>query len=435
METKRILNYAFHLICILGTFFFVGRSLYLYLLDDDTTQLEYYQFHSHNGSIYPSISFCLRFPITLKDDPWKQFINSTNNRTRESTRKCIKNFRRQYRKFIEGNFFSKKFVTADYDNLTVDLYKYVKSYNLYLNGGKTVKWRYQNGTFKMTHAYILKEVYGGNDLKENLPDDFVTTIESLSTYVSFRRYTQKCFTFDTPWIPGEKIEMIDLKINPQVFQQKEGNIPLSSRKFSIHYHFPHQKMTSLTKPNGWVSEITRKTKDYARKHYIGNIEVLRRRNKDGNPCIEGEYDDQITLMAAQEVGCKHPVSKISYQNCSNKEDIEKFNHELYDVDPTIKYLPPCRSLISLSEWQGEESKQCKSFCQTNSKYMWDKKKKEENIARCMDRCEKSQGLGIQIIFNDYIFREVVYSKFLVSNPWSETVVGTLVRLFVESTIL
>ena len=42
--------------------------------------------------------------------------------------------------------------------------------------------------------------------------------------------------------------------------------------------------------------------------------------------------------------------------------------------------------------------------------MWDKKKKEENIARCMDRCEKSQGLGIQIIFNDYIFREVVYSK-------------------------
>ena len=113
-------------------------------------------------------------------------------------------------------------------------------------------------------------------------------------------------------------------------------------------------------------------------------------------------------MAAQEVGCKHPVSKISYQNCSNKEDIEKFNHELYDVDPTIKYLPPCRSLISLSEWQGEDSKQCKSYCLFNDEK--DKKKKEENIARCMSRCEKSQGLGIQIIFNDYIFREVVYSK-------------------------
>ena len=102
MEAKRILNYAFHLICILGTFFFVGRSLYLYLLDEDTTQVEYYQFHGDNGSIYPSISFCLRFPITLKDDPWKQFINSTNNRTRESTRKCIKNFRQ---KFLNSFFF------------------------------------------------------------------------------------------------------------------------------------------------------------------------------------------------------------------------------------------------------------------------------------------------------------------------------------------
>ena len=300
------------------------------------------------------------------------------------------------------------YATADYDDLTVDLYKYVQRYVLYLNGGKKVKWRYQNGTFQITHAYIFKEVHGGNNSKENLTDDFVAKIQSLNTYVSFRRYTQKCFTFDTPWVPGEQVERIELKISPQVFQQKEGNIPLSSRKFSIHYHFPHQKMTSLTKPNGWVSEFTRTKKDYVRKHYIGNIEVLRRRNKDGNPCIEEEYDDQITLITAKEVGCKHPVSKISYQNCSNKEDIEKFNHELYDVDPTIKYLPPCRSLISLSEWQGEDSIQCKSFCQFNDEK--DKKKKEENIAKCMSRCEKSQGLGIQIIFNDYIFREVVYSK-------------------------
>ena len=408
MEAKRILNYAFHLICILGTFFFVADSLYLYLLDEDTTQVEYYQFHSHNGSIYPSISFCLRFPITLKDDPWIQFINSTNNRTRKPKTIVVRNFRRQYRKFMEGQLFSKVFVSADYDDLTVDLYKYVKSYVLYLNGGKKVKWRYQNGTFQITHAYTFREVHGGNDSKVNLTDDFIAKIQRLNTYVSFRRYTQKCFTFDTPWIPGEKVEMIDLKISPQVFQQKAGTIPLSSRKFSIHYHFPYQKMTSLTKPNGWLSEITTKTKDYVRKHYIGNIEVLRRRNKDGNPCIGGNYDDQVTLMAAQDVGCKHPVSKISYQNCNNTEGIEKFNHELYDVDPTIKYLPPCRSLISLSESQGEDSKQCKSFCQFNDEK--NKKKKEENMARCMSRCEKSQGLGIQIIFNDYIFREVIYSK-------------------------
>ena len=100
------------------------------------------------------------------------------------------------------------------------------------------------------------------------------------------------------------------------------------------------------------------------------------------------YDEKITLKAAAKVGCKHPINKIStnYRNCDNKDDIRNFNSELYDVDPTLKYLPPCRSLISLSEYQGEDVKECTS------------------------KCGKQGAFGLQIIFDDNIFRELIYSK-------------------------
>ena len=390
MDLKAKLNYFYHSLCIICVISLVSWSLYLYLQDDDTTQVEYHQFHSHDGTIYPSISFCLKWPISTNNDVWKQFINSNN--TQETKQEDFKLIRQQYRKFVDGRNYSKMFAEADYDTLTMDLNMFVKGYYILLNGDKWVKWKFRNGSYQIFSAYIINEVHGDTNTRTNLTETFVAKIGNLNTYVSERRYSPKCFTFDTPWIPEEKIKKIELWIRPQLFPhfQKYGTIPLSSETFSIHYHYPFQKMKSLTKPNGWRSELTNSTKQYVRKHYIGNVEVLKRRNKDSNPCLGEQYDEKIILSAAQKVGCKHPISKINStcRNCENKDDIRAFNHELYDVDPTIKHMPPCRSLISLSEWQGEESKQCTAVCGAN-----------ENPA-----------LGVHVIFNDYIFREIVYNK-------------------------
>ena len=408
MTSKEKISFAFHFVCILCTFFLVGRSIYLYLLDDDTTQVEYNQFMSDNGTRYPSVSFCLRWPILQTDDPWKKLLNSTRR-----TKNQIKKLRRKYRKFVDGQLFSKKFAEADYDDLTLDLNKYVKSYTIRMDGDKWIKWKFRNNSYRITHAYAIDHSHPENNSKIDMTDDFLTRIDGLNTYVSHRRFTQKCFTFDTPWIPDGKIEMIEIRINPKVFQQQDDTIPLSSRKFSIHFHYPYQKMTSLTQPNGWESRLSKSAKYYLRKHYIGNVEVLRRRNKRNNPCIDGNYDDQITLRAAQKVGCKHPINKLNtyYRNCNTKEEIKAFNHELYDVDPTIKYWPPCRSVMSLSEWQGEESQLCNTYCQQNLRGKT-RKRQEEERKSCMTQCQENLGLGIQVIFNDYVFREVIYSKFI-----------------------
>ena len=390
MDLKTKLNYFFNFLCIICAISLISWSVYLYLQDEDTTQVEYYQFQNHDGTIYPSISFCLKWPIITQNGVWQQFINSNN--TQETKQEDFKLIRDQYRQFVEGRNFSKMFAEADYDTLTKDLNTFVKGYNILLNGNKWIKWKFRNGSYQISNAYVINEVLGGTNTRTNLTDIFLAKVGNLNSYVSERRYSPKCFSFDTPWIPEEKIKRIELWIRPQLFSnfQKYGAIPLSSDAFSIHYHYPFQKMISLTKPNGWQSQLTNSTKQYIRKHYIANIEVLKRRNKDSRPCVGEKYDEKIILNAAQKVGCKHPINKINtyFRNCDNENDIRAFNYELYDVDPTIKHMPPCRSIISLNEWQGEESMDCKPVCGTN-----------ENSA-----------LGIHVIFNDYIFREIVYSK-------------------------
>ena len=390
MDLKTKLNYFFNFLCIICAISLISWSLYLYLQDDDTTQVEYYQFHNHEGTIYPSVSFCLQWPIIMKKGVWQQFINSIN--AQETKSEDFKLILEQYRQFVEGRNFSKMFAEADYDTLTKDLNKFVKGYHILLNGNKWIKWKFRNSSYQISNAYILNEVHGRTNVRTNLTDIFLKKVGNLNTYVSERRYSPKCFTFDTPWIPEEKVKRIELWIRPQLFAnfQKYGTIPLSSDTFSVHYHYPFQKMISLTKPNGWQSELTNSTKQYIRKHYIGNIEVLKRRNKDSIPCVGEKYDEKIILNSAQKVGCKHPINKINTycRNCDNEDDIRAFNYDLYDVDPTIKHMLPCRSIISLSEWQGEESLECKPVCGTN----------------------RNPVLGIHIIFNDYIFREIVYSK-------------------------
>ena len=140
--------------------------------------------------------------------------------------------------------------------------------------------------------------------------------------------------------------------------------------------------------------------------------MLKRRNKDSNQCIEENYDEKIILKTAQKVGCKHPINKLNtyYPNCDNKDDIKDFNHELYDVDPTIKYLPPCRSIISLNERQGDESMLCKTECDPNDVRDNMTNQQENDFNKCWNKCITNSVISIQFTFDDNTFKEMVYNK-------------------------
>ena len=256
------------------TILLVTKCLYLYLLDDDTTQVEYHQFHEDDGTIYPSITFCFEWPIDLKESLWEQFLDS--NSTDETKLADFNSIWRQYRQFLYGELYSKTFAKADYDTLTMDLNTFVSGYHILLNGNKWVKWSFHNGAYQIYDAYAI---LGETPKRTNLTDTFIGNIGNLNTYVSERRYTPKCFTFDTPWIQEGKIERIELWIRPQVFKsllfQRIISSRMSPERFSVHYHYPHQKMASLTKRNVWRSEYedSEILSYYIRRYYIGNVEV------------------------------------------------------------------------------------------------------------------------------------------------------------------
>ena len=55
--------FFFHAVCIVLSLSLVGRCIYLFAMDEDTSQVEYKQFNEMPGSLYPSISFCFKSPL------------------------------------------------------------------------------------------------------------------------------------------------------------------------------------------------------------------------------------------------------------------------------------------------------------------------------------------------------------------------------------
>ena len=80
------------------------------------------------------------------------------------------------------------------------------------------------------------------------------------------------------------------------------------------------------------------------------------------------------------------------------------------MDPTIKYLPPCRSIISLNERQGDESMLCKTECDPNDVRDNMTNQQENEFDKCWNKCITNSVISIQFTFDDNTFKEMVYNK-------------------------
>ena len=113
------------MICLIGT---IGLSLYSmhrYFKDEDITLVKLTKFLDSKEAIYPSFSFCIMSPFSEKK--FKVYGDDSINMT-------------SYIKFLDGMLWDDRFLTIDYDNVTVSLSdnllaaKYKNMENLLING-------------------------------------------------------------------------------------------------------------------------------------------------------------------------------------------------------------------------------------------------------------------------------------------------------------
>ena len=405
----------FHAVCFGVALILVGRCVRIYYVDEDVSQVEYHDFHDSKDHIYPSISMCIKNPI-LEPKYWMDVFGASNlEASTNLTEKCWNNFykkfgkkgagkfgpfnqtkrpgewlstragkiRMNYVNLLEGKTFDKEcfeitklkledYFQIDYDKVSKGLEGNLKTISVMLKSNGRINWNIINGSLVMVEAILMDrglnkgmndKVWGIDkiqDGKEDLEKDAIAKIRYPEIYVSKRQKLEKCYSFNLPYIPNEKIEEFQLYFKPDLFLNVKNNKskmifnPSQESKASISFHYPHQIGKSLSTSSGWTSKYNEEVKRYRRKFYLANLEVLSRRNKRVYPCIEGNYDEALIQNAIDKFKCKpifikqDPEAKL----CRTKESFLNFYNMINYPKKTPD--PPCIGLRSMYEWHGEE---------------------------------------------------------------------------------
>ena len=395
-DLNKKLNYMFHCVCFFVASLMVGRCVWLFIQDEDVTQVEYKEFHADEESFYPSFTFCFTNPI-LYPEHFGQFGEEYTEKEQE----LIANWstlRQEYHNYLNGKKTEENkelFANVDYDKMTQSLENYMEleaglgpkrdepgrgaEYKTYTR----VRWAFRNKTQILGAAYRQKKNDKGKKYNDYLSEEDRSKIPMVDYYISFRTHNVKCYSFNIPFFPREeifsfaKIFRFRLEIDPELLHQTclywkpyvqkkmvgvlgipyvndSRTYPKFHNWFDHHtilFHYPNQKITTnfFTTEESFSSEITW-SKYYTRMYFVANVEVLKRRNKMGYPCIEGNYDKEVVQRSIEKFGCAPPKFKSGNEtpDCSSNEQNLEFEDWLY------RYVP-CQSLESMSEWHSEQN--------------------------------------------------------------------------------
>ena len=184
------------------------------------------------------MTICLRKPYI--EDKLKNFGKGINGQS--------------YDKFLKGDLWDKRMLEIDYDNVALDIKKYVTKTKLKDGDGKSKNFK---------------------------PDISVSTTVKRT----------KCFTFHNP--PRSNIYMTTFRLSTAIFPQFIR--PSGFGWFALSFTFPNQLFrSSETRFGSWPNRKNAKN-PFVMNFRIFNIQVLRRRDRRSNPSYNWRtYDDIIS---------------------------------------------------------------------------------------------------------------------------------------------
>ena len=103
-----LLKRGFSLVCVLATLIMMTYQFYKYVQNWDDTQVEYQNFNSREGDVYPSLAICL---TALDEERLKEFGDNITAR--------------HYAEFLLGRRWDEKMLKVDYENVIKHLDEYI----------------------------------------------------------------------------------------------------------------------------------------------------------------------------------------------------------------------------------------------------------------------------------------------------------------------
>ena len=293
-----ICSRCFQIVCIIAVLFLVSWCLWDYCQDEDTTEIIFRKYGQDEDCIYPDVTICGESPYDPKK--LKQYGGNISTSL--------------YSTFLVGQdfvgYWDKEILNIDYHKISMDL-----------------------GEHLIGKALVTSSKFSKMSRTINI-----------SYSNSFPGY--KCNTFHLP----SKMRILQVSIAvrnslfPSGFRPKNG--------FDLVLHYPQQKLLSwqfIT--SNWNKRNNETSKSYQTDVNVKDVEVIRRRNKGKEPCVNSKsYDNDTFQIIMESVGCCPPYANqcSGLPPCSTKEELkslrEMFGEALRGSGSFAKMTPLCNTI-------------------------------------------------------------------------------------------
>jgi hypothetical protein len=216
-----------------------------------------------------------------------------------------------YLEFLKGNHFSEEIFQYDYYRIIFDISEYVVNY-----------WsRWKNETTKLFS-----------------PMDYTMVKSTFAGFWHHRFYN--CYGLQMT--DDKQLQHHSVLLKNDIFPSKIR--PHTSDFFTL-LHYPNHLLRSLRSIRfSWPQRTTNDT--YGMLFTINEVEVIKRRNKNKQPCDENweNYDDVLQEKHSEMVGCTTP-----YHNASTKTKTCSTKQEMKTAKFTLRFdeygnIPPCKAM-------------------------------------------------------------------------------------------
>ena len=298
----------FHGVCIIMTIGLQIHCIYIFLLNEDVSIVQYQPFHAQKGNIYPSITLCIVNPFL--EDELKKYGDGINTTS--------------YSNFLAGEHWDERMLKIRYEGVTVS----------------------SKEAIPLNWIWLPNEVY--------LPN-------SSQAYTSFRSSHQKCITFDIPFIDKTQVNVFGIQIQKSIFPR--GQIPEKSNYdnwnldrfggLETYFHYPKQFLNSFGTRNSEWNSVSNNTKQPGLGLNLEDVKVIRNRYKYNKPCIakERNYDELFMEQRMLDTGCRPPHWNSTSKHlklCSSPNQMKRFTQWSLMVINARPEILPCSFIQDLS---------------------------------------------------------------------------------------
>ena len=298
-ERFKIFQITFHMCCWIATISMIIVWLYRYCQNEDLCDFDYRNYYQTQEDVHPMLSICLNRPFS-QENLDRLGVNET-----------------EYIKFLEGSHFDSKLLNIDFNSIRLNASNYIKRYWITFINGSSIEH-----VFKPEMTPFLELSYSG----------FIDSVGFVN-----------CHALKVPdGIEVGNVRNLGVLLNYSIFPTGERPI---IHGFDTLIHYPNQLLRSLdTHQYGW--NPIDKGDVVIMRFRINNMEVIKRRNKLGNPC-HGNWnndDDELLVQHTQAIGCRapyqYPSKDIKICNTSEALAASRFTISAMGYNAT----PPCKAV-------------------------------------------------------------------------------------------